>query len=115
MDPRVARVIAVMEETLDRQISLGELAAIVNLSPSRLARVFKTATGTPPARYLHRLRLQRARVLLERSYLSVKQVMIAVGLTDPSHFARDFRREHGCAPSQLRRRSWAAASDQETS
>jgi transcriptional regulator GlxA family with amidase domain len=108
MDPRVIRLIAVMEETHDRPISLTALAAIVNLSPSRMARLFKQHTGRSPARYLHQLRLVRARALLEGTYLSVKEVMARVGLNDPSHFSRDFRREHGLTPSHLRQRRWAA-------
>jgi transcriptional regulator GlxA family with amidase domain len=108
MDPRVTRVIEMMEAQLDRPVSLADLAAAVNLSPSRMARIFKQHTGKPPARYLHDLRLARARVLLERTYLSVKQVMVCVGLNDPSHFSRDFRRAHGFSPSHLRQRSWAA-------
>jgi transcriptional regulator GlxA family with amidase domain len=108
MDPRVTRVIDLMEAQLDRPVALTDLAAAVNLSPSRMARVFKQHTGKPPARYLHDLRLARARVLLERTYLSVKQVMTCVGLSDPSHFSRDFRRAHGFSPSHLRQRSWAA-------
>jgi AraC family carnitine catabolism transcriptional activator len=79
---------------------------MVNLSPSQLARLFRQHTGTSPARYLHALRLARARILLERTFLSVKQVMACVGLNDPSHFSRDFRRHHGFAPSQLRQLKW---------
>jgi transcriptional regulator GlxA family with amidase domain len=108
MDTRVVRVIARMEDCLEQPLSVGDLAAAVNLSTSRLSHLFRQQTGVPPARYLHDLRLARARVLLERTFLSVKQVMTCVGLHDPSHFTRDFRRTHGVAPSQLRQRSWAA-------
>ncbi|MGH9311274.1 MAG: helix-turn-helix domain-containing protein [Vicinamibacterales bacterium] len=108
MDPRVARTIAVMDEALDRPLSLVELAVMVNLSRSQLARLFKEQTGTSPARYLHELRLARARLLLERTFLSVKQVMACVGLNDPSHFSRDFRHQYGFPPSELRQRSWTA-------
>jgi transcriptional regulator GlxA family with amidase domain len=102
----VTRAIDVMDDTLDRPLSVGEVAAAVNLSRSQLTRLFKQQTGTSPARYLHELRLARARVLLERTFLSVKQVMACVGLNDPSHFSRDFRRQYGFAPSQLRQLRW---------
>jgi AraC family transcriptional regulator, arabinose operon regulatory protein len=106
MEPRVACIIARMEEDLQRPPSITELAADVNLSASRLAHLFREETGTPPARYLHDLRLSRARVLLERTSLSINQVMNCVGLNDPSHFTRDFKRAYGMPPSHLRR-SWA--------
>lgn len=108
MDPRIADVVARMEQALEQPLPIGQLAAAVNLSPSRLAHLFTRETGTAPARYLHQLRMQRARLLLERTFLSVKQVMACVGINDPSHFARDFRRFHGVPPSVLRQRSSVA-------
>src|SRR6187200_3620781 len=108
MDPRIARAIARMEEAIDREVPVAELAASVGLSPSRFAYLFRRDTGIPPARYLHTLRMERARLLLERTFLSVKEVMASVGVNDPSHFSRDFRRYHGVPPTGLRTRSWAA-------
>lgn len=105
MDPRIAHVVKHMESTVGTSPSVPELAALVELSPSRFAHLFRDETGMPPARYLHRLRMQRARVLLERTFLSVRDVMRQVGFRDPSHFARDFRRYHGVAPSVLRGRT----------
>ena len=102
MDPRIAHVIKQLEDSIEASPSVPELAALVQLSPSRFAHLFRDETGTPPGRYLHRLRMQRARVLLERTFLSVRDVMQQVGFRDPSHFARDFRRYHGVAPSALR-------------
>src|SRR5918993_5371390 len=108
MDTRIAHAIERMEASIDRDVPVSALAASVNLSPSRLAYLFRRDTGMPPARYLHRLRMERARVLLERTFLSVKEVMTYVGVHDPSHFSRDFRRHHGVPPTGLRERSWAA-------
>ena len=108
MDPRIALAIARMEEAIDREVLVAELAAAVSLSPSRFAYLFRRDTGVAPARYLHTLRMERARLLLERTFLSVKEVMAHVGVNDPSHFSRDFRRYHGVPPTGLRRRSWAA-------
>ena len=106
MDTRIAGVIAVMEERMGRPLPLRELAASAKLSPSQMTRLFSEHTGTTPARYLHWLRLTRARVLLERTGLTVSQVMARVGLNDPSHFSRDFRRVHGVTPTHLRDRAW---------
>ena len=108
MDHRVAHAISRMEESIDRDVPVLELAAAVNLSPSRFAYLFRRETGIPPARYLHDLRMERARLLLERTFLSVKEVMAFVGVNDPSHFSRDFRRRHGVAPTTFRQRCWAS-------
>jgi AraC family transcriptional regulator of arabinose operon len=95
-----------MDETLAAPISVAELAAFVDLSPSRLARLFRQEVGMTPARYLHQLRLARARVLLERTSLTVRQIMACVGLDDAAGFAHDFHREHGLDPHELRQLRW---------
>jgi transcriptional regulator GlxA family with amidase domain len=104
MDPRVAHAIKHLEQSIERSPSVPELANLVGLSPSRFAHLFRDEAGVPPVRYLHRLRMERARALLERTFLTVRDVMRQVGFRDPSHFARDFRRYHGVAPSAIRGR-----------
>ena len=98
------KAIALAEESLHKGWSPAKLAALVNLSPSRLHQLFKEETGLPPARYLRRLRMRRARELLETTHLSVKQVMAAIGLTDESHFVRDFKKSCGLTPARYRQR-----------
>ncbi len=104
MEHRVRRAIALAEKSLHEGWSPAKLAAMVNLSPSRLHQLFKEETGMPPARYLRRLRLRRAKELLETTGLSVKQVMAGVGLSDESHFVRDFKKSCGVTPARYRER-----------
>jgi transcriptional regulator GlxA family with amidase domain len=101
-DPRIEWAIAHIEHRLQQPLRITEMAQTVNLSTSRFTRLFRAATGRSPARYIQIRRLERARVLIERTFLSVKEVMGQVGYNDPSHFTRDFTREHGVAPSRLR-------------
>ena len=103
MDPRVEDAIAFIESHLHTAISIPALASREELSVSQLTRLFRRATGTTPTMYMHRLRMERARILIERTSLSVTEVMAQVGIGDPSHFARDFRRAHGFSPRTLRR------------
>jgi AraC family transcriptional regulator of arabinose operon len=102
-DPRITWLVDHLQRHLADPLRVRELAALVNLSPSRLRALFVAQTGSAPAQYVQRLRLRRARLLVERTFLSVKEIMALVGYSDPSHFARDFRREHGLAPTELRR------------
>jgi transcriptional regulator GlxA family with amidase domain len=85
-------------------LPVPDLAHSVGLSTSRFARLFHDSTGTSPGRFLHQLRLARARALLESTTLSVRQVMTLVGCSDGSHFARDYRRSYGITPRQSRSR-----------
>jgi two-component system response regulator YesN len=91
-----------MQNELHRDISLNALAASVNLSLSRLHHLFKAETGTTPAQYLRSLRLEKAKELLEDTLLSVKQIMVSIGVRDRSHFEREFKRMYGLTPTQYR-------------
>ncbi len=102
VDPRITASVALMQQRLAQPLLVAYLAAAVNLSPSRFRQLFAAQVGVAPALYLQRLRLRRARLLIERTFLSVKEVMALVGYNDPSHFSRDFRRLHGMSPSVLR-------------
>jgi AraC-like DNA-binding protein len=104
MDHRVKQIIALMKEYLHRGWPATRMARFVNISTSRLHQLFKEEIGLPPARYLHLLRMEQAKEHLEISYLSVKEVMARVGLTDESHFVRDFKKSYGCTPSRYRER-----------
>ena len=102
MAQRVKRVIELMQGDPSRSLSLEKMAESVNLSPPYFCYLFKTITGVPPAKYLKALRLQQAAMLLTTTFLSVKEIVRHVGLTDESHFVRDFKRFYGVTPSEYR-------------
>jgi transcriptional regulator GlxA family with amidase domain len=102
-DPRITWIVDFVHRHMSEPLPAAELARRVNLSKSRFTALFSAQTGLAPIRYVQRARLRRARLLVERTFLSVKEIMAAVGYNDPSHFARDFRREHGVPPTALRR------------
>ena len=102
MAERVKRVIELMEVDPSRSFTLGKMAESVNLSAPYFCYLFKTITGVPPAKYLKSLRMQQAATLLTTTFLSVKEIVRHVGLTDESHFVRDFKRLYGMTPSEYR-------------
>jgi AraC-like DNA-binding protein len=91
-----------MERRLSEPISISEVAAAVNLSASYFAHLFRDQAGVTPMQYVQRLRLEAARLLLERTSCAVREVMLQVGYRDPSHFSREFRRQHGASPRRWR-------------
>lgn len=102
MDQRVRMVIALMQDDLHREFPITEVAQVVHLSPSRLRQMFKADTGMSFAHYLKAMRMERAKKLLETTFLSVKEVMTKVGFRNECHFVRDFKRAYGWPPAQYR-------------
>lgn len=92
-----------MSEHMAEEFSLERLAEQAGLSRFHFQRLFKTATGLSPSRYHINLRMNAARQLLRETKMSVVDVALEVGYTNPSHFAQLFRREAGLSPSEYRR------------
>jgi len=107
MDSRVKRTIKVMNQSLNAHLTENELARQVGLTAQHFCVLFKIETGETPGRYLQRLRLDRARELLQddESYLSVKEIAARVGCHDISHFVRDFEKRFGLSPRRYRKAS----------
>jgi len=80
------------------------MARLVNLSPSRFSHLFKAETRLSPAEYLKSLKMQKAKELLETTFLTNQQVITRVGINDESHFWRDFKRIYGLTPAEYRTR-----------
>lgn len=96
--PKLLAAIAHMEAYVESPLSLNEVASAVDLSPRQLERLFKQRLGTRPSRYYLELRLQRARLLLQQTSMSVIQVAVASGFSSASHFARCYRDLFAHAP-----------------
>jgi AraC-like DNA-binding protein len=92
-----------LEEQLERQHTLAELARQAGLSRYHFLRTFKSVTGVTPHQWLIRARLQRAAHQLKGAAASVTQIALDAGFHDLSNFIRTFRREFGLSPSRYRR------------
>jgi AraC family transcriptional regulator of arabinose operon len=102
MDQRTHVVITYMQNDLRHGYTLCAMARLVNLSPSRLRHLFKSDTNMTPTQYLHALRMQEARQLLETTWLRIKEIGNMVGIAGQSHFAREFKRFYGFTPTVYR-------------
>ena len=102
MDRRVEITISTIEEKLSQRFQIEGLAKQANISVSYLRHMFKSETGLTVAQYVKRVRMQHAEHLLANTFLSVKEVMNMVGITNESYFSREFRKAHGAPPRQYR-------------
>ncbi len=83
-------------------VTLAELSAVAGLSPFRLTRVYKAATGLPPHAYQVQLRVARAQERL-RAGRPIAEVALDCGFADQSHLTRVFKRSLGFTPGQFRK------------
>ena len=102
--PKLLAVIAHMEAYVESPVPVRELADAVGISNRQLERLFQERLGKTPSHYYVELRLQRARLLLLQTSMSVLHVAVATGFTSASHFARAYRARFGRTPTDERRR-----------
>jgi AraC family transcriptional regulator len=88
---------------LDQKISLADLAACIHLSVPHFERMFRATTHRPPYHYVLELRLERARVLLEKTRLPLAEVALQCGFSSQSHFTAHFTRYVGISPARFAR------------
>ncbi|HYL40061.1 MAG TPA: helix-turn-helix domain-containing protein, partial [Candidatus Binatus sp.] len=80
------------------------MTARSGLTSRTFARRFRAATGRRPIEYVHALRVERARELLEGGAQGIEDVGYQVGYEDPTFFRRLFKRTAGLTPAAYRRK-----------
>ena len=103
----VKRVEEFIEANWNKPIDIPAMAAVAQVSVRSLFRQFRKDRSYSPADFAKRIRLNRARELLEHSGgdASVTQIALKCGFQNPGHFARDFRLAFGELPSEILKRS----------
>jgi AraC family transcriptional regulator len=99
------RVLAYIDENLDRDVRLRELAALADLSVFHFARSFRESVGATPHQYIVTMRVQKAKTLLRLPEWSIQQIASATGFADSGQLSKIFRKSTGVSPSVWRRKS----------
>lgn len=102
-DRRLLLVLMLIEDNIRRQLAIRDLAEVVNLSPGRLAHLFKSEVGVSPQRYLNNIRLEKSKECLENSLRSIKEIAAEVGFPNVSCFCRSFKGRFGVTPKEYRK------------
>ncbi len=100
--PKLLKVIELMEENLEEPLSRNRLAAAAGLSTRQLERLFRKYLNRSPARYYLELRLNKARLLLLQTNMSIIDVALACGFISASHFSKCYRDFFGRTPRKER-------------
>ncbi len=96
------KVAQLMEDNIERPLSLDEIAAATGLSRRQIERLFKRHLNCVPKRYYLQMRLRRARELLLQTSMPIIDITTACGFQSPPHFSRCYRAQFGCPPSAER-------------
>jgi AraC-like DNA-binding protein len=98
----VAESIQFMLLNLAHKLTVQQLAAQTNLSPSHFSRQFQRQTGYAPIDYFIRLKMQKACELLSVTNLQIQEIAQTIGYGDPYYFSRLFKQVLGVSPRTYR-------------
>ncbi|WP_299554425.1 helix-turn-helix domain-containing protein [uncultured Tateyamaria sp.] len=103
-DARLTEVIRLMEDTVNEPLSMDEITARIGVSTRHLERVFRTVFNDTPARFYKRLRVKRARTMIEESLLPMIDIAVAAGFGSCTTMTKAVKAEYGLTPSKMRER-----------
>jgi AraC-like DNA-binding protein len=96
-------VLLYLHNNYQEKLCLDGLARVFHTNRTTLTRQFHQTTGLPVMTYLNRLRINLGALMLRDTTLSINEIVERVGLTNPTHFGRSFRKVTGYSPSEYRR------------
>ena len=99
---RLRKIQELVQEKIDEDLSLEEMARAVGLSAAHFSQVFRNSTGQTPHQCLLWYRVQKAKEMLRSAEGRVLDVAIACGFKTQQHFARVFRQMCGASPTEYR-------------
>jgi AraC family transcriptional regulator len=98
---QLKRVVDYINDHLEQDLGLEELAAIAQLSAYHFCRSFKRSTSLTPHQYVVQQRVERAKVLLKDGKMGIAEVAIACGFTHQSHLNHHFKHLTGVTPKKF--------------
>ena len=101
----IARAMKYIETHLAEEITLEKLSKELNLSQSHFSRRCKEEAGKNYIEFLNEVRIRKAKEYLSDPMMSIGDVCMKCGYSDPNYFSRIFRKTEGVSPSEWRMRS----------
>lgn len=98
--PLVEAAVSIIQEEFPFLEGMEELAERLEVSAAHLGRVFTKKIGISPGKYITRVRIEYAKLLLRVPDASISYVAEASGFANANYFAKVFRRETGMSPSE---------------
>ncbi len=99
---QLLQVLEYINEYLDREIKLANLARLLDMSQFHFSYLFKRSLGIPPYQYLLQQRIERAKELLKQKERSIMDIALECGFNSHSHLSKQFRQLTGMTPKAYR-------------
>jgi AraC family transcriptional regulator len=99
---QVLQVLEYINEHLERDIRLADLAQLLDISQFHFSHLFKQSIGTSPYQYLLQQRVERAKQLLKQTDRSIMDIALECGFNSHSHLSKQFRQFTGMTPKVYR-------------
>ncbi|MGG1661030.1 response regulator transcription factor [Brevibacillus sp. NRS-1366] len=103
----IGQCLSFLSNHYDVLLTINDLAAEVHISPSHLSRILKRRLGMTFVDLLTKLRIEKAKELLDNPALSIEYIAHCVGFSSPNYFAVTFRKLQGQSPREYRLTSGA--------
>jgi len=100
--PEIDEVLSYIQQHLYEPLPLSRLASYVSYSPYHFTRIFKERTGLTPLYYVSAMRLQKAKDLLLRTNLTIRDIGMEIGQQSLGTFTTRFTERVGVTPSHFR-------------
>ena len=78
--------------------SVAEIAKMCNVSQNYFCRLFKEYSGITPQDYILKAKIEKAKIALRETSLSVSEIALLCGFEDASYFCRLFKKKTGVSP-----------------
>ncbi|MCX7614778.1 MAG: helix-turn-helix domain-containing protein [Clostridiales bacterium] len=98
----VFKITVFIKQRLNEKLTIGDAADHVYLSKSHLSRILRQGLGCTFTEHVNRLRIDRSKILLIDSRLSVSDISGKVGFDDQGYYTRVFKKNTGLTPSEYR-------------
>jgi len=99
---RMRRVLDYIDQHLEDDLTISDLAQVAYLSEFHFARVFATTMGMPPQRYVSQRRLAAAKRMIGVGKLPLSEIAFRSGFSSQASFTRAFRRATNMTPGEFR-------------
>ena len=101
----IAKGIIYMESDINQEKSIPEIAEMCHVSPSYFRKLFKAYSGMSPIEYQIRIKISRAKRLLQTNTMRISEISDTLGFFDTAYFCRLFKKYTGVSPKNYAKRN----------